>query len=110
MHSSSKYGMNKSKDKKDEAWTRRRLKPFKFKSWKDKSQCRIGIMNVPDILSHGDTPMCQIWYDIVKVKKKSGNESALRSIQTERFLYTPPHLLNFVRGRNIKNLGFLTAK
>ena len=74
------------------------------------SQRRIGIMNVPDTLSHGDTAMCQIWYDIFKAKKKAGNESALRSIQTERFLYTPPPLLNFVRGGNIKNLGLFTAK
>ena len=34
------------------------------------SQRRIGIMNEQNTLSHGDTAMCQIWYDIVKVKKK----------------------------------------
>ena len=34
-----------------------------------KGQCRIGIMKIHDTLSHGDKPMCQIWYNNVKVKK-----------------------------------------
>ena len=44
---------------------------YKF-DLKVKSQRRIGIMNVRDILPYGDTPMCQIWYANVKPKKGYG--------------------------------------
>ena len=37
-----------------------RQKPFKFDPGV-KSQRLIGIINLRDILSYGDTPMCQIW-------------------------------------------------
>ena len=35
-------------------------KPFKF-HLEVKGQRRIGIYNVRDTSSHGDTPMCKIW-------------------------------------------------
>ena len=34
-----------------------------------KSQGQTQVMNVFDILSHGDALMCQIWYDYVKGQK-----------------------------------------
>ena len=36
-----------------------------------KGQGHTGIMHVYDTLSHGDTLMCQIWYEHDKRKKKS---------------------------------------
>ena len=37
-----------------------------------KGQCRVRIMNVRDTSSHGDRPMCQIWYDNVKQTEVTG--------------------------------------
>ena len=34
-----------------------------------KGQCRIRIMNVLDTSSHGDRPMCQIWYSNFKANR-----------------------------------------
>ena len=41
--------------------TKRCQKPYKF-DLEVKVQGRMWIMNVRDTSSHGDTPMCQIWY------------------------------------------------
>ena len=46
-----------------------------------KGQCRIGIMKIHDTLSHGDKPMCQIWYNNVKVKKTT--RAKYESAQTD---------------------------
>ena len=51
-----------------------RQKPFKFDPGV-KSQLLIGIMNVRNILSYGDTPMCQIWKANVKPKQSYGSDT-----------------------------------
>ena len=43
-----------------------------------KGQEHTEVMNVQNMLSYGDTPMCQIWYANVKVKKKSGSDFNLQ--------------------------------
>ena len=44
---------------------------------------RIGIMKIHDTLSHGDKPMCQIWYNNVKVKKNSHGPNTNLHKQTD---------------------------
>ena len=52
-------------------------KAYKF-DLEVKGQHRIGIMNVCDTLSYGDTPMCQIWQANVNPKKSwAGQENML---------------------------------
>ena len=43
-------------------------KPYKF-DLEVKGQRPVGIMNVLDTSSHGDLPMCQIWYADVEVNR-----------------------------------------
>ena len=56
------------KDKKGEAWTKSCHKPYKF-DLEVKVQGCIRIMNVLDTSSHGDRPICQIWYANVKANR-----------------------------------------
>ena len=62
IQSRPKQSMTMSKDKKAEALnTKPCHKPYQF-GLEVKGQCRTRIMDVLDTFSHGDRPMCQIWY------------------------------------------------
>ena len=37
----------------------------------------IGFMNIRDTLSHGNTPMCQVWHANVKAKRSHGPDTNL---------------------------------
>ena len=65
-----------------------------------KSQRCIEIMNVCDTLSHGDTPICQIWYAWLTPKKML--LARYWSAQTEGQTVIPIHPLNIVRGGSIE--------
>ena len=56
-------------------------------------ELRIRIMNLHVTLFYCDTPMCQIWYAIVKLKKsRNGQKYAHKGIQTDKqpTSYIPP--------------------
>ena len=60
IDSCTKDDMPMSKQKHVNVLTQTCQKPYKF-DLEVKRQRRIGITNVRDALTHGDTPMCQIW-------------------------------------------------
>ena len=67
IHQCAKFGMPVSKSKEDLAKTQ--IHGENIILILTKSQGQTQVMNVFDILSHGDTLMCQIWYDYVKGQK-----------------------------------------
>ena len=77
-----KYGKLMSSHKKVMAGHKTCQKPYKF-DLKVKIQGCIWIMNVRDTLSHGNTPMSQIWLANVKQKKNYGLDTNLHR-QTDR--------------------------
>ena len=69
IHSRVKLSMTMSKDKKVKGLnTKPCHKPYKF-DLEVKGQGRIRVKNVLDTSSHGDRPMCQMWYCNVKANK-----------------------------------------
>ena len=80
-----------------------------------KGQGHTEVMMVPDTSSHGDTPMCQIWYTYVKEQRSYSPDTNLHR-QTDRRtdgrtdrrtdgrtdrvipIYPPPQKKNFVCG------------
>ena len=68
IHSRAKQSMTVKRQKSLVPNTKQCHKPYKF-DLQDKVQGCIRIMNVLDIFSHGDRPICQIWYANVKANR-----------------------------------------
>ena len=74
-------------------------KPYKF-NLQVKGQCRIRIMNVLNTSSHGDRPMCQIWY---------ANATANRSYKSDIKTWQRPINLTLKSKVNIESGTWMYA-
>ena len=71
--------------------TRRHVKPYEF-DLEFKGQHRTGIMNVRNILSHGDTPMWQIWQPVSKGESYGPDTNYHRQTGRQTNSYIPREL------------------